>query len=382
MPPALKAGKMIGTQNFAMAEDGNKLIGSLKVSDYFEDPEGVANLHFSLVKLSADDEKIVNVFLTGAMPKLAENNPNAFADGPPTHMETVSSPAYLTIQAEKAGTVTLNLSVTDGLPDGEDTHQITVMVRASNVGPTAPESVLTADAYAAMSRIAVNRIASTGDVTVKVPDGAFVDADRDSLIVTAAVGGDIATAAANEKFLGVSIDANGDLVLTPKKGGPPANGGTILVILTATDPYGKTAMTDARDNMGIQVKVNTAPMLDTYGTNDAAAALRAGKKVGDKKALADIADKTFNVGEMDAMFIELATYFVDPDEEDPVTTEEGICDFVTVPADQKNAEVTFNDARAIIQIDALKRGSVEVVVTCTDGKEESVTDRVTATIRN
>ena len=134
--------------------------------------------------------------------------------------------------------------------------------------------------------------------------------------------------------------------------------------------------------MSIQVKVNTAPMLATYGSGDAAAALLAGKKVGDKKALADIADKTVNVGETAADFIVLDTYFVDPDPEDSLMGPNGICDFVTVPADQKNAKVAFVMNRENIQIMALKRGSVEVVVTCTDGKEESVTDRVTATIRN
>jgi hypothetical protein len=389
MPPALKAGKMIGTQNFAMlaqapdgsaAAGGNKLIGSLKVSDYFEDPEGVANLIFSLVKLSDDDEKIVNVFLTGAPPMLDENNPNAFATGmTPTHMESVSGPAYLIIEAEKEGTVTLSLSVKDGLPDGDATHPIPVMVRKSNAGPVAQESVLTAAAYTAMSRVDANRIASTGAVTVDVPDDAFVDADPEVLTVTAAVGGDDDDAiAANKAILGVSIDGNGDLVLTPKKGSANAD---IPVILTATDRYGKTAMTGSSSPNLIQVHVNTPPMFDTYESGDN---IPTGKKVGDKKALADIVDKTFSVSAQGTAvaFIELATYFVDPDTLDTFTGSNSICDFVTVPADQKNAEVTFDTNRANIQIKALKRGSVELVVTCTDGKEESVTDRVTVTIRN
>jgi hypothetical protein len=389
MPPALKAGKMIGTQNFAMlaqapdgsaAAGGNKLIGSLKVSDYFEDPEGVANLIFSLVKLSDDDEKIVNVFLTGAPPMLDENNPNAFATGmTPTHMESVSGPAYLIIEAEKEGTVTLSLSVKDGLPDGDATHPIPVMVRKSNAGPVAQESVLTAAAYTAMSRVDANRIASTGAVTVDVPDDAFVDADPEVLTVTAAVGGDDDDAiAANKAILGVSIDGNGDLVLTPKKGSANAD---IPVILTATDRYGKTAVTTGGTE-GIQVHVNTPPMLKTYESGDAP--FPTGKKAGDKKALADIVDKTFSVSAqaMAVPFIDLDEYFVDPDTLDTFTGSNSICDFVTVPADQKNAEVTFDTNRANIQIKALKRGSVELVVTCTDGKEESVTDRVTVTIRN
>ena len=400
MPPALKADVTLGTQYFALASikpngtpalGGNKKVAFLEVSDYFEDPEGVANLNYSLAKLSADDTKIVDAYLTDTLPKIDMTEPDAhfFTPPVPTPVETVPAPAYLVIQAKAKGTVTLNLMVKDGLPDGEATQQITVMVRASNAGPIAPDSVLTVPAFTAMSRVAVNRIASTGDVTVKVPDGAFFDADGDSLIVTAAVGGSTAAVTdANKKFLDVSIDANGDLVLTPKKGGPPANDGTIPVILTATDPYGKTVVTEATGEMSIQVKVNTAPMLDTYETNGDP--LPAGKAVGDKKALADIAiaDKTFNVGEdggedkMAEDFIALATYFVDPDDEDVFTGSEGICDFVTVPADQKNAKVTFDMPREKIQITALKRGSVEVVVTCTDGKEESVTDRVTATIRN
>ena len=389
MPPALKAGKMIGTQNFAMlaqapdgtaAAGGNKLIGSLKVSDYFEDPEGVANLIFSLVKLSDDDEKIVNVFLTNAPPELEANDSNVFATNmTPTHMESVSGPAYLIIQAEKEGTVTLSLSVKDGLPNGDATHPIPVMVRKSNAGPVAQISVLTAAAYTAMSRVDANRIASTGAVTVDVPDGAFFDADNEVLTVTAAVGptDDDAAKAANAAILGVSIDGNGDLVLTPKKGSANAD---IPVILTATDRYGKTAVTATA---GIQVHVNTPPMLDTYDTNGGD--IPTGKKAGDKKALADIVDKTFSVGAQGTMgvdFIELSEFFVDPDDQDGFTGQNSICDFVTVPADQKNAEVAFDTDRNNIQIKALKRGLIDVVVTCTDGKEESVTDRVTVTIRN
>ena len=239
--------------------------------------------------------------------------------------------------------------VKDGLPGGETTQQISVMVRKSNAGPVAQISVLTAAAYTAMSRVDANRIASTGAVTVDVPDGAFFDADSEVLTVTAAVGGDNPAAiAANKAILGVSIDGNGDLVLTPKKGSANAD---IPVILTATDRYGKTAVTTTGRAEGIQVHVNTPPTFNTYESGDA---IPAGKKEDDKKALADIVDKTFSVSAQATAvaFIELATYFVDPDTLDTFTGANSICDFVTVPADQKNAEVTFDTARANIQIKA------------------------------
>ena len=75
-PPALKAGKVLGTQYFALdsagidgtaipdpGTDGEKALGELKLSDYFEDAEGVVNLIYSVVDLSDDDKKIVDVFL-------------------------------------------------------------------------------------------------------------------------------------------------------------------------------------------------------------------------------------------------------------------------------------------------------------------------------
>ena len=149
----------------------------------------------------------------------------------------VTGTAHLAIEALMPGTVTLELTVNDGLPGGKSTHQIPVTVRAANGQPTLVDTVLTAAAFTAMSRIGVNRLASTETVTVTVPDGAFSDPDNDDLTVTAALGGNAATIAANKLLLDVSIDANGDLVLTSKKGGP-AGSATIPVILTATDPFG------------------------------------------------------------------------------------------------------------------------------------------------
>ena len=393
MPPMLKADKTIGTQYLAMlgqepdgaaSAGGNKVIGSLKVSDYFEDPEGVANLIFSLAKLSDDDAKIVKVILSDMGPTLDTTDPNTFAtDGEPTNMASVTGTAHLTIQALKAGMVTLNLMVKDGLPDGETTQPISVMVAESNAGPVAQAAVLTDDAYAAMTRTGVKRLASMEVVTVDVPDGVFFDADgNETLTITAAVGGDDDDAkAANAKILGVSIDANGDLVLTAKKGGPAT--GTIPVILTATDPYGKTAMTGNTGASSIQVKVNTPPALKAYVAADTD--IPDGKKAGDKRALEDISDKDFTVTDAPADgadFITLATWFEDPDDEDTFAGAAGICDFATAPADQKYATVAFKTGREIITVKALKPGSFDIIVTCTDGKDESVSDQVTVTIRN
>ena len=128
--------------------------------------------------------------------------------------------AFLSIKGLTAGTVTVDLTVNDGLPGGKATHQIPVMVRATNAQPTLVGTVLDTVAFTAMSRIGVNRLASTETVTVTVPDGAFVDADNDLLTVTATIGDDDEAIAANKLLLDVSIDASGNLVLTSKKGGP------------------------------------------------------------------------------------------------------------------------------------------------------------------
>ena len=389
---------MIATQYLAMlaqepdgtaATGGNKLIATLKVSDYFEDPEGVAKLIFSVAKLSDDDAKIVKVILSDTPPTLDTTDPNTFAtDGEPTNMKSVTGTAHLTIQALKAGMATINLMVKDGLPEGETTRPISVMVAESNAGPVAQTTVLTDAAYAAMTRTGAMRLASMETVTVDVPDGVFFDADGvETLKVTAAVGppgtGDteVATRTANAAILGVSIDANGDLVLTSKKGGP-AGADTIPVIITATDPYGKTATTGATGTSSIQVKVNTPPMLQAYEATDAD--IPTGKKAGDKRALADIADKDFTVTNHSSAtdFIVLATWFEDPDTEDSLAGADGICDFATAPADQKYATVAFNTGRDTVTIAALKPGAFDIVVTCTDGKDESVSDRVMVTIRN
>ena len=401
-PPALKADKTLGTQWLAFAgrpgSDANttgiQKVSVIPISTYFEDPEGVASLTYSLADRSADDKKVVTVYLTDELgkPGIAIGNdmfaaPNAM----PTDMKDgVTGTAFLAIEAVAPGTVTLELTVNDGLPGGKSTHQIPVMVRAANGRPTFVDTVLDMAAFTAMSRIGVNRLASTETVTVTVPDGAFSDPDNDDLKVTATIGGSgVVAIAANKLLLDVSIDANGDLVLTSKKGGPPGNA-TIPVILTATDPFGTSiptsaaAATDA--TASIQVKVNTPPMHQVYNTNDI---IPTGKKAGDPRELSDIVDKDLSVSvegtEMgDVDFIVLARYFMDADTaEDPIATAEGICSFATdQPAgDAAYATVTFGAQRANIGVKPVKPGSFVLSVTCTDNKMESLTDQVTVTIR-
>ena len=41
----------------------------IPISTYFEDPEGVASLTYSLADTSADDKKVVTVYLTDEMGK-------------------------------------------------------------------------------------------------------------------------------------------------------------------------------------------------------------------------------------------------------------------------------------------------------------------------
>jgi hypothetical protein len=391
-PPALKADTKLGTQQLALAsrvsnEPGIKKVSVIPVSTYFEDPEGVVRLTYSVAELSADDKKVVSVYLTdeAGKPAIADDNDMFTGDNAmPTHMKDgVTGTAFLAIEALTAGTVTLDLTVNDGLPGGKSTHQIPVMVRAANAQPVPVATVLTDAAFTAMSRITVNRIPSTGAVTVSVPDGAFEDADNDDIIVTAAVGGrDAETIAANKLLLDVSIDANDDLLLTPKKGGPAT--GTIPVILTATDPFGTSVMTGDTGAQSIQVKVNTAPMHMLY---ESGGNIPTGKKVGDPVELSDIADKDLSVSAEgtngDPDFIVLATYFEDPDTEDNLAGANGICSFAT---DQPTgtaayATVAFNVGRDEIGVTPLKPGSFVLSVTCTDGKMESLTDQVTVTIR-
>jgi hypothetical protein len=331
--------------------------------------------------LSDDDAKIATVLLTAT--DVTIGDPSTDFDGdPPDHVKAgVTGTAFLYIKGLTAGTVTVDLTVNDGLPGGKSTHPISVMVRAANGRPTLVDTVLDMAAFTAMSRIGVNRLASTETVTVTVPDGAFSDPDNDDLKVTAALGGDEAT---NKLLLDVSIDASGNLVLTSKKGGP-ADTDTIPVILTATDPFGTSVSTEATS---IQVKVNTPPMHPVYATTGNVI-IPTGKKAGDPVELSDIADKDLSVsvegGTADEDFIELTTYFTDPDtNEDPLAGPEGICSFATdqpTGDDAAYAEVAFFMNRANIGVKPVKPGSFVLSVTCTDGKDESLTDQLTVTIR-
>ena len=335
-PPTLAEGKVLGTQHLALAnrsqvpdDPGVKIVSKIPISTYFEDPEGVASLTYSVADLSADDAKIATVILT-ANDAVIGSPSTDFENTAPDHVKAgVTGTAFLYIKGLTAGTVTVDLTVNDGLPGGKATHQIPVMVRDTNASPMAVTTVLDTDAFTAMSRIVLKRLASTGVETVSIPDGAFFDADNDPITVTATIGGDTdEITAANKLLLDASIDANGNLVLTAKKGGP-ADTSTIPVILTATDPFGTSVATMETGGTSIQVKVNTPPMHPTY-TTDADAP--DGKKAGDPVELSDLPDKDISVsaestGVLD--FIELATYFVDVDDEDLIGTAEGICSFAT-----------------------------------------------------
>ena len=385
VPPTLAEGKVLGAQHLALAnrplaEAGVQIVSVIPISTYFEDPEGVASLTYSVADLSADDAKIASVFLTDMMPVVADTT-DFQSEADVNHVKAgVTGLAFLSIKGLTAGTVTIDLTVNDGLPGGKATHQIPVMVRATNAQPTLVPTVLTPAAYTAMSRITVNRLASAETVTVTIPDGAFFDADNDDLVITASIGGNTPEAiAANKLLLDVSIDASGNLVLTSKKGGPAD--GTIPVILTATDPFGTTIETPDTD--GIEVKINTPPMHQTYAAN---ADTPTGKKAGDPVELSDIADKDISVSaEMAGVldFIVLATYFVDPDAEDLLAGANGICSFATdqPTGDAAYATVAFNDQRTNIGVMPLKPGMFQLTVICEDGKDESVTDQVTVEIR-
>jgi hypothetical protein len=379
----------LGTQYFALASGnpdgtdvagGDKVVANVMVSDHFQDPEGRLDLVYTLADLSDDDKKIVDVFLTDVAPTITDND----FDEDPTHAKNgLTGTAILAIRAKAKGSVTLTLTVKDGLPDGMTTHPIPVMVRATNAPPGLLDTVWTSDAYAKLSRTDEMRLTSTEVVTMDVPSGGFVDNDGDSLKVTAEIIGN--DAAAHKELLGVSIDAAGDLVLTAKKGGPAT--GDIIVQISATDPFGKAAMTGTSAPTAIAVRVNTPPMHPVYTSSDT---IPTGKKEGDKRMLADIADKTFSVsadtpsGE-DAVneFIGLTMYFADPDTEDSITGANGICDFSTdqPTGDGAYALVKFNDDRDNIGVRPLKSGTFQLTVTCTDGKKESLTDSVTVTIR-
>jgi hypothetical protein len=419
MPPALKAGMAIATQYLAlvareadgMAIDAAAAINAfnkyeiLEVSKYFEDPEGVANLIYSLADLSDDDKKVVTVSLAAAAAMDAgdgesdDTTPDGDIDDTnnvdgtdvaemPAHMKSVTGKAYLNISGVAAGSVTLTLMVKDGHPGGTTSQTIQVMVRDANAPPAIVSTVLNADAIGKMSRTGAKRIPSNENTVVMIPMGAFTDANGDAFTLTAEVSGvDADTITSNKVLLDVEI-ADGNLVLKPKKG---SNNVNIPVVLKATDLYGASAMTGFNIETPaetILVEINNPPSHMTY-TGDPVTAVTdvtipEGAKIGDKIMLAHITDKQFSVaGDTDAAawaFITLATFFEDLDDEDSIIGDDRICAFDTSPADQKFAAVSFNVAGTIVQVAAKMRGKFALSVTCTDHLGEMVTDMVEVTI--
>jgi hypothetical protein len=422
MPPALKAGMAIATQYLAlvareadgMAIDAAAAINAfnkyeiLEVSKYFEDPEGVANLIYSLADLSDDDKKVVTVSLAAAAAMDAgdgesdDTTPDGDIDDTnnvdgtdvaemPAHMKSVTGKAYLNISGVAAGSVTLTLMVKDGHPGGTTSQTIQVMVRDANAPPAIVSTVLNADAIGKMSRTGAKRIPSNENTVVMIPMGAFTDANGDALTLTAEVGGTDGTvdaadsALANKELLAVEIDG-GNLVLKPKKG---SNNVNIPVVLKATDLYGASAMTGFNIETPaetILVEINNPPSHKTYTSvvpdSVEDVTIPEGAKIGDKIMLAHITDKTYSVaGEnMANEFIMLATFFVEADEEDPIGTAEHICSFSTSPADQKFATIGLDSMGESIEVLAKMRGKFDLSVTCTDHLGEMVTDMVEVTI--
>lgn len=365
----------------------------LEVSKYFEDPEGVTDLIYSLADLSDDDKKIVTVSLAATAAADGDTDGDIEGDEIPAHEKSVTGKTYLNISGIAPGSVTLMLTVKDGLPEGVTSQSIQVMVRDANAPPVIDSAVLDAAAYQKMSRIQMMRIRSDEPTMVMIPMGAFSDGDNDALTITAEVGGtagDDATVAAsvpyNKARLDVKVDGN-YLVLTPKRG----NNAFIPVRLKAADRYGASVMTgnDATTNPPtgtILVEINTAPMNVAYSgdpvTDVTGVTEPEGVKAGDPIKLAHITDTTFSVASNAeaTAFITLDTFFVDPDEEDAIDGTDRICAFDTSPADQEYATVAFNTAGEVITVHAKKRGMFDLSVTCTDLLGEMVTDTVKVTI--
>jgi hypothetical protein len=407
MPPTLKDGTPIATQYLALAarNANGSAIGdgineasravfnkyeTVEVSKYFEDPEGVVDLIYSLADLSDDDKKIVTVSLAATAALDTDGSEDGDIDDPgemPTSEKSVNGKAYLNISGKAAGSVTLMLTVKDGLPDGVTSQSIQVMVRDANAPPEIVSTVLTEDAIMKISRREAMRIPSNENTVVMIPMGAFTDANGDAFTLTAEVSGANAdTITSNKALLDVEI-AGGNLVLKPKKG---SNNVNIPVVLKATDRYGASAMTgNAIDTPAetILVEINNPPSHKTY--TDVASTVTdvtipEGAKNGDKIMLAHLTDKQFSVAgdadEEDQAFITLNTFFEDLDGEDSITGNDRICAFDTSPADQKFAEITFNAGGTIVQVAAKMRGMFDLSVTCTDLIGEMVTDMVKVTI--
>ena len=388
MAPQLKADMALGAQHFALASTagttgGERIVHELMVSDYFEDPEGVLELIYSVADLSADDMSVVDVYLND-MTNVDTSGATPALIGTPVHKKAgvQTSAAYLAIMAKAAGSVNLELTVKDGF-GGMHMEQISITVVATNSPPTVDTAVFTAEKATEMSRIGAKRLSVTaGAVTVMLPNGLFKDADGDALKIEAMVeGDDDAAITANEALLDASISAAGDLVLTPKKGGAT----TIPVVLKATDRYGASVMT-AEGTGGVQAEVNQPPMHLTYA--DSSLAAPSGKTDTDKAVLADLVAK-YSIAITSASaatpeqirLLVLGNHFTDADSEDDLANadlNDGLCDFTTTSTDY--ATVAFNAARTDITVVGKKPGTFDVEVTCTDTKMEVLKDSVTVTI--
>ena len=314
-------------------------LGELKLSDYFEDAEGNA---VTTSKSSVTGEE-----------------------------------SYLAIVAKAAGSVTLTLTVKDGLPGGVSTQDIPVIVRAANAPPVI-STALDQDALEAFDKTGADRLViSAGPVTIDIPAMSFVDPNGDALTYEAIIGGsDEADIAANKKVLDAAINDSGDLVLTPKEA-PATGADAIPVTIKASDIYGAYVMTATP----IDVAVNRPPSHLTY----AASALSppTGKMDTDKAVLADLAVTTFSIASTATAteVLTLAEHFGDADTEDNLTDADltnGVCNFTTTSDDY--ATVTFSTNRADIELVGEEQGEFDLIVTCTDTKMESLVDRVTITI--
>jgi hypothetical protein len=397
-PPAVKAGKTLATQHFALigaeldgtlitgAVTGAKVLGEIKLSDYFEDAEGVLNLIYSVAELSAADKTIMEVYLTNMDPE-PNSDDTGFVTGTnnvalTTSMAAVMGDAYLAIKALKAGSAMVTVTVKDGLPGGVRMQDISVMVRATNA-PPAVSAALDMDALEAFDKTAADRLVVGTPVTVDLPAMAFVDPNGDTLTYEVVIGGDNADdIAANKKILDAAIDSSGDLVLTPKAPSTATGDGSdaIPVTIKATDPYGASAMTGTP----IDVTVNRPPAHHTYTSSNLPTP---SDKMGtDKVVLADLAVTTFSVASTTgdaATLLTLGNHFTDADSEDDLDDNNlanGVCNFASTDTDSTYATLAFNSGRTAIEIVGKKQGELTVTVTCEDTKKEKIEDSVTVTI--
>ena len=163
----------------------------MTISSYFEDPEGVTDLNYSVGKLSKDDGKVVDFYLNGDTNLDSSGNGTLVAS--PDTNDSVQGVAYLAIMAKAKGSATLKLTVKDGA-GGSATFDIDVMVRPTNSVPTLNEDVWTTGTggqYSKMSRTGAMRLAvKDGAVTVIIPADAFRDADGDTLKIEATIADD------------------------------------------------------------------------------------------------------------------------------------------------------------------------------------------------